>query len=184
MMMTTGRRTVSLKRALRRAGAVAPAALIGWALLAGAAAAQEWTSSGQNWSSGWGFSTVAERTLQLQQAQAMLAARNAGRATTVNNYDNRQNYQEVMVGEGATNRSEFQVGDSAQSSYAVGALNTGTTNIDVTGDNNTVDSTIRADSQGCIDGTLTTMESTTPNLDASFGIDISMASSAQGQTCN
>ncbi|MBC2834142.1 hypothetical protein [Paragemmobacter straminiformis] len=161
------------------------AVMIAVSLLGGGAAmAQEWSSPGQNWGGGWGFSSVAERTLLLQQAQAMLAARNAGRVTTINTYDNRQNYQEVSVGAGATNDSAFQVGDSTQSSYAVGALNTGTTNIDVTGDGNTVDSTIRADSTGCIDGTMTTMEQGTPNLDASFGIDISMASSAQGQTCN
>lgn len=161
------------------------AATMGLMLALGAAsgaAAQEWSSTGQNWMSGWGFASVAERTLQLQQAQAMLAARN--RVTSITNNDNRSNYQEVSVGAGGVNRSEFQIGDSTESSYAVGALNTGTTNIDVAGDNNTVDSTIRADSQGCIDGTLTQMESTTPGLDASFGIDISMASSAQGQTCN
>lgn len=147
----------------------------------GAVVAQDISSPGANWSGGWGFASTSEQSLRLQSAQAMLAARNAGRTTSITTYDNRTNYQEVNVAAGASNSADMQMGDN--SSYSVGALNTGTTDITVTGDNNSVDSTIRADSEGCIDGSLALVSSGVPNLDASFGIDISSDSSVRGVTC-
>lgn len=148
----------------------------------GAVVAQEISSPGGNWSGGWGFASTNEESLRLQAAQAMLAARNAGRTTSITTYDNRTNYQEVNVAAGASNSADLQLGDN--SSYSVGALNTGTTDITVTGDNNTVESAIGAESDGCIDGSLAIVSSGVPNLDASFDIDISSDSSVRGVTCD
>lgn len=111
----------------------------------------------------------------------MLAARNAGLPTTINTYDYRQNYQEVSVGTGGSNSSEFQIGEN--SSYSVGALNTGTTDITVTGDDNDVSSVISSDSSACVDGSMTRVSTGAPNLDASFGIDISNTTALGGMTC-
>lgn len=168
----------TLRRVLQATGALG--LVVGGAV---SVAAQDISSPGGNWSGGWGFSSVGEESLRLQQAQAMLAARNAGKPTSVTTYDNRQNYQELTVAAGATSSSDFQVGDDTNTAYSVGALNTGTTDITVTGDNNAVDSTIRADSDGCIDGSLALVNSGVPNLDASFDIDISSDASVQGVTC-
>ena len=162
------------------------AALTGVLFLAAsapAALAQSWSSSAQNWSGGWGFSSPAERSLELQRAQAMLAARNAGKATSIVNNDYRQNYQENNVAAGASNNSDFVNGARNESTYAVGSLNTGSTNITVTGDGNTVSAVNSSESNGCIDGRMTRTTSSTPNLSASFGIDISVAATAEAIQC-
>jgi len=145
--------------------------------------AQNWSATGQNWSSGWGFSSVGDRSLQLQQAQAMLAARNAGQPTSIVNNDNRQNYQENHLAAGASNNAEMVSGGKTTTTYSVGSLTNGTTEISVTGDNNDVTAGITADNTGCVDGSMSQFESATPNLDASFGIDISVAAAVEGMTC-
>lgn len=148
---------------------------------------QSFSSSGQNWSGGWGFSSVGDRSLQLQQAQAMLAARNAGKPTTIvnndNRADNRQNYQENHLAAGASNSAEMVNGAKSTTTYSVGSLTNGTTELTVEGDNNTVTAGITSDNTGCVDGSMTQFESSTPNLESSFGIDISVSANVEGTTC-
>jgi hypothetical protein len=127
-------------------------------------AAQNYGSTGQSFSSFWGFASSGDRTLLLQQAQAIRAANQpppSGPTTVVNNYtttttttDNRQNYQDV--GTGTVGNVDFQLnGDRiGQNTNTVGAMNTGTTNVDITGSGNTVDANNSADSSGCLDGSI------------------------------
>lgn len=96
------------------------------------AAAQNMSGSGFNWNGSWGFATTSERSLGLSQAQAQLAARNPtpGSITYETVYNNTTN----------TN--------------TVGAMNTGSTTVTVTGDGNVLTTTSAADSTGCLDGSV------------------------------
>ena len=57
------------------------------ALIAATAEAQNVSSSGQNWSSGWGFASPSDRNLALQQAQAIRQARTQPGPNTVGHLD-------------------------------------------------------------------------------------------------
>lgn len=94
--------------------------------------AQSYSSTGTSWSSSWGYSTIADRSLGVATAQAIEAHR-AGVATPVNN--------------------TFTTTNTTSS---VGSMNTGTTSIQITGDNNTVTAPNGADNTGCVDGSLST----------------------------
>jgi len=129
-----------------------------------AANAQNFSGSGQSWSSTWGFGSVADRSLALQQAQVIKNAEQGVDPTTVSNtyvtnstlYDNRSNYVEATASGGTVSTNQHVVGNDeiGQKTYAVGSLNTGNTQIDVTGANNVITATNAAESQGCIDGSV------------------------------
>lgn len=133
-------------------------------LLATTVSAQNFSGSGQSWSSTWGFGSVADRSLALQQAQVIKNAEQGVDPTTINNtyvtnstlYDNRSNYVEATASGGTVSTSQHVVGNDeiGQKTYAVGSLNTGSTQIDVSGANNVITATNAADSQGCIDGSV------------------------------
>lgn len=121
--------------------------------------AQNFSGPGQSWSSTWGFASASDRSLRLQSAQAIRTAERGSSPTTViNNYtdnDNRSNYQEVFTESGTLGPIDFQIGDEiGQNTNAVGAMNTGSTEITVTGDGNLIDAINSADSSGCVDGSV------------------------------
>lgn len=127
------------------------------ALCPGASLAQSFSSSGQNWSGSWGFSSATDRSIALQQAQVLRQVEDpAAQPETVYNnyYDNRSNYVETNASEGDVT-TDFQIGDEiGENTYAVGSLNTGNTTIAVDGNNNVIDSVNSADTRGCVDGSI------------------------------
>jgi len=142
-------------------GAKVISAMVSMALMAvgTSAAAQNTAGPGQAWSANWGFNTPSDRSLRLQEAQAIRNAEQGADPTTiVNNYnDNRSNYQEITTESGTLGAIDFQIGDAiGQNTNSVGAMNTGSTEITVTGDNNLIDAINSADSQGCVDGSILT----------------------------
>lgn len=119
------------------------------------------TASSQNWSSSYAFPSANDKAVSVQQAQAIRNARNtAGPTTVVNNTsenynDNRSNYVESNVSGGGGATVDYQIGDSiGQNTNAIGAMNTGTTNVRIDGDGNYVSAINSAESQGCIDGSV------------------------------
>jgi hypothetical protein len=129
------------------------------ALAPAAASAQNTAGPGQAWSANWGFSSPSDRSLRLQEAQAIRnAERGSDPTTIVNNYnDNRSSYQEITTESGTLGAIDFHIGDEiGQNTNSVGAMNTGSTEITVTGSNNLIDAINSADSQGCVDGSILT----------------------------
>ncbi|MCW1920541.1 hypothetical protein NX862_17420 [Rhodobacter sp. KR11] len=94
--------------------------------------AQAYSSTGSSWSSSWGYATAADRSLGLATAQAIAAKRVEPQAPIYNTWN------------------------TTNTTSSVGSMNTGTTNIEVTGDQNTVSATNSADNTGCVDGSLST----------------------------
>ncbi len=94
--------------------------------------AQSYSSTGSSWSASWGYATVQDRSLGLATAQAM-QVQSAGRTSPVYNTYN-----------------------STNTTSSVGSMNTGTTSIQITGDQNTVTAPSGADNTGCVDGSLST----------------------------
>lgn len=133
------------------------AALVCVALFPSISSAQSFSSSGQNWSGSWGFSSATDRSIALQQAQVLRQVEDpAAQPETVYNnyYDNRSNYVETNASKGNVT-TDFQIGDEiGENTYAVGSLNTGNTTIAVDGDNNVIDSVNSADTRGCVDGSI------------------------------
>lgn len=151
--------------------------------------AQNYGSSGQSWTSTWGFSSVAERGLSLQTAQAIRNARQAPASPVYNTYatttnDNRTNYQEYFGGDGAVMGGDYQIGDAiGQNTNSIGSMNTGTTTIDITGNSNSVVATNGADNTGCVDGSigLNTLGAITPT--STMGVDISIGALQPANSC-
>jgi len=128
-------------------------------------AAQNLSSAGNNWSSGWGFASPSDRSLSLQRAQAIRQAQvDSGPSTVVNttNYnssDNRTNYIENITDQGGI-QSDLHVGDAIGSNTnSVGSMNTGSTTIEIDGADNVVDANNFADNSGCVDGSINTASS-------------------------
>lgn len=141
----------------------------------GTALAQNLAAPGASWSSGWGFQSMSQRSLLIQQAQAIRSATTTpGPSTIVYNTttnDNRSNYQDINTGATSTLEAiSFQIADViGQNTNAVGAMNTGTTNIEIAGSNNSVTATNGADSNGCIDGSVHSLSSTLTDLNSPAG---------------
>lgn len=153
--------------------------------------AQNFTSPGQSWSSGWGFSSPSDRSLALQQAQAIRAAKaQPGPSTIITNYNNtindsRANYQEVIGDTLSMGAIDFQLnGDRiGQNTNSIGAMNTGSTTIEVVGDNNYLNAVNAADSKGCVDGSIQQESALFESMASPSGIDISVSPSRRTMTC-
>jgi hypothetical protein len=151
------------------------------------ATAQNAGSPGQSWSGTWNFGSPADRGLALQTAQAIRAARQAPLSPVYNTYnttDNRTNYQEYVGGDGSVMGGSFQVGDQiGQNTNSIGSMNTGTTNIEITGSNNAVNATNGADNSGCVDGSIgiNTVGAISPA--STMGIDISIGALQPPSPC-
>ncbi len=130
------------------------------ASLPAAVEAQSFSSPGQNWSASWGFNSASDRSVRLQEAQAIRTAEQgpSGPGTVVYNTttnDYRSNYQDLSALSGTLGPVDFHIGDEiGQNTNSVGAMNTGQTTIEVHGDGNMVDATNSADSAGCVDGSV------------------------------
>lgn len=142
--------------------AIAVASLLS-VITAGAASAQNVSGSGGNWSSGWGFQSASDRSVGLQAAQAVRAARtapspqtvvNTTNYTTTNSYTN-SNIVEYSGAHGQDMSTTIHVGDAIdQNTNSIGAMNTGQTDVNVNGNNNVIHATNAADSNGCVDGSI------------------------------
>ncbi len=112
--------------------------------------AQSYSTGGASWSNNYGFPSATDRSVGLQTANAIRAARNP---TTSNYYyDYRSGYVEYNAAAGSSMTSDFQLGDTSTNS--VGAMNTGDTTVTVEGEGNSITTSSAADSQGCIDGSI------------------------------
>lgn len=153
--------------------------------------AQNFSSSGQNWSSGWGFASPSDRSLALQQAQAIRQARiEPGPSTVITNHsstinDARSNYQEVMGEALNIHAIDFQLdGDRiGQNTNSVGSMNTGNTTIDINGANNSINAINSADTQGCVDGSIQQESSIFETMASPSGIDISVGNPGRTMRC-
>jgi hypothetical protein len=152
-----------------------------------AAQAQSYTSANTNWSSSWGFASPADRQIAQQRAQMLYQMRNGNPSSVVNNTtynnvttDNRNNYVE-QTGAGSV---EFVGEDKiGQNTNSIGAMNTGSTNIEINGSNNLVTATNSSDSDGCVDGSIQTASGASTYTTPTGGIDISIASSTSALRC-
>lgn len=157
------------------------------------ASAQNISGPGASWSATWGFASSADRTLLLQQAEAIRnATEGADPTTVVNNYntntttyDNRQNYQDLSGATGTLGNIDFQLnGDRiGQNTNTVGSMNTGTTNVEITGSGNSVNATNAADSSGCLDGSISMTEASLSSFNTSMPLDFSLAAAANAIDC-
>ncbi|MFO7804106.1 MAG: hypothetical protein R6V30_00355 [Paracoccaceae bacterium] len=166
------------------------------AVVCGAASAQNFATAGQSWSSGWGFQSASDRSLALQQANAIRSARTSPEPSTkvtnnTTNYntvseDNRSNYQEVLGDDLDLDTIDFQLnGDRiGQNTNSVGSMNTGTTNIDVQGDANEVVATNAAETEGCVDGTIEQNTTAFEQQASPSGIDISNSPDGRSTDCS
>lgn len=149
--------------------------------------AQNFGSSGTSWSGSWGFSSPSDRSINLQTAQAIRAARVNGPQTVVNNInDSRSNYVDYNAAQGSSFVSDFHVGNA--STNTIGAMNTGETTITVEGEHNVITATNAADSVGCQDGsiassTLGGMSSGLPALAGGSSTDMTLTSMLSGMGC-
>lgn len=156
-------------------------------------AAQSFSSAGQNWSVGWGFPSPSDRSLSLQQAQAIRQAGvTAGPSTVMTNTnyneyynDNRSSYQEVTGEVLELGTIDFQLnGDRiGQNTNSIGSMNTGTTNIDVVGSGNEIVATNAAETEGCVDGSIQQETSSYDEIASPSGIDISVNSTGRDMNC-
>lgn len=137
--------------------------------------AQNTSSSGSSWSSGWGFASASDRNVALSRSQAVRQAKTENAPTTVVNNvtDNRSNYVENITDEGSIN-SSMQNGDVidhlgdqiGNNTNSVGSMNTGSTNLTVEGDNNHLVANNTSDNTGCIDGSVHRADMNLPGIDA------------------
>lgn len=151
-------------------------ALFAIALTASAAMAQNVTGQGTNWSGSWGFSSATDRSVMLNQAQVIRQVEEGADPTTsyytTNTYqtDNRSNYSETQVtGDGATTVEVIGGDKIGQQTYSVGSLNTGSTEITISGDGNFVDANNSATTNGCVDGSITELSFGWTPTDGSAG---------------
>lgn len=157
-----------------------------------AGGAQNFSSAGNDWGSGWGFQSAADRTLAIQQAQAIRnATQTAGPSTVMsttnfNTYDNRSNYLHTEgLGASYGNLDVHINGDAiGQNTNSIGAMNTGTTNVSVNGNNNQIDATNAADSKGCVDGSVTLTDAPFGSMETASGIDITLGLTGQANSCS
>lgn len=152
-----------IRLALNSFGLLCGALVVMLTLVNSPAAAQNFGSAGQSWSGNWGFSSAADRSLALQQAQVLRQAegQTTDPSTVYNNYyDNRSDYVEANSQNGDV-QTDFQIGDEiGENTYSVGSLNTGSTTIAVDGNSNQIDAVNSADTKGCVDGSISGLKST------------------------
>lgn len=149
--------------------------------------AQNVSGQGTNWSGSWGFSSATDQSVKLNQAQVIRQAETAVDPTTsyytYNTYttDNRSNYSETDVtGDGAVTIDVVGGNKIGQQTYSVGSLNTGSTDITITGDGNYVDANNSATTNGCVDGSISDMSFEWTPTDGSAGATSTDPAPTQG----
>lgn len=151
------------------------------------ASAQSYTGASTSWSSSWGHASAADRQVAFQRAQALYTLRNGNPGSVVNNNtvnnvntDNRRNYVE-QSGDG---QIEFVGADKiGQNTNSIGAMNTGSTTIDIHGSNNSVTATNSSDSNGCVDGSIQTSSAAGSYIRPDGTIDISVSAGTSSLRC-
>lgn len=148
------------RRVVRGLVVSAPAVLLWVPLLE----AQSLSGSGATWGGSWQFQSPSARSVNIQQADTIKRAESGfyssfGPAQTIVNNktinDNRSNYVETTSGEGGLVEIVNRVGDEiGKVSNVTGAINTGSTEIRVDGNSNTVTAINSSDSHGCLDGSI------------------------------
>lgn len=124
-------------------------------IIATSAHAQSYSSAGQSWGSVYGFNSASDRSVSLSRAnQIREAERGASQPVYNTYYDNRSGYIETNSEGG--NVGSTQIGDTVgEQTYSVGALNTGSTTVTITGTGNTVSANNSAATTGCVNGSIT-----------------------------
>ncbi len=134
------------------------------------ARAENYSSAGQSWATVYGFPTASDASVALSRAAQIRAAEQGTDQPTYNYntyYDNRSNYIETNSGGGDVTGGS-QIGDTiGEQTYSVGALNTGSTTVTVTGSGNTISSNNTATSTGCVNGSI--VHSTMTNGNSNSG---------------
>lgn len=179
---------------MRKMTSVIRPALAVMTIMAGATSgfAQNFSSGGNDWASGWGFQSATDRSLAIQQAQAIRSATTPAGPSTVmsttnyNSYDNRSNYLHTDGTDTAYGNLNVHINGDAigQNTNSIGAMNTGTTNVTVDGNNNLIDATNSADSEGCIDGSVTLTETPLGSMETASGIDITLGLTGDANRCS
>lgn len=127
-------------------------------LLPVCAQAQNISSQGQTWATGWNFGSATDRSVALSRAQIMKQVETgpADTIVTYNTYnDSRSNYVETVTGDGGTTTTDLHVGDEiGENTYAVGSLNTGSNTIEVNGSGNTISAENSANTSAPVDGSI------------------------------
>lgn len=125
------------------------------AMVPATALGQTYSSAGQNWVGSFSFPTVSDRSLAIQQAQALWNVENPQKTEITYNsyYDSRTNYVETNASGNV--QTDYQIGDDiGKQTYSVGSLNTGSTSIEVNGQGNSIIAENAAENTGCVDGSL------------------------------
>lgn len=162
--------------------------VVGLVCVAVPVCAQNMTGVGQTWSGTWGFETASDRSIALQRAQMIKTAEQGADATTVNHYetynDNRSNYIDSNNSSTGNVTAEIHNGDEiGTNTNAVGAMNTGSTTITLSGDGNNVSSNNSADTSGCIDGSVnSTQLGQMPGIGTIASVGSATASSGDSAT--
>ena len=155
-------------------------AVLASVLLAVPVAAQNNSFPSNDWNSSWGFSSTAERSLRLLQAD--LIEKGEGDyydqvGTSYNTIyqniqnDNSQGQMRVEASDGATIDVHNHTGDDigqSNNTNVIGAINQSETTIDIEGTDNIISAINGADSTGCQDG----------------GISIDSTGPIEARTCN
>jgi len=140
-------------------------------------------SAAQSWSSSYGNPSAAERNVRLNAAMEQERLKRGfydPQSTVINNntvnHNDHSVSNNVNAAEGSVvdiqNRTADGTGDST---YAVGAVNNSTTNVKTDGNGNVISVSNSAESEGCIDGAITTSANRVVG-----GIDISSGGGADG----
>jgi hypothetical protein len=160
---------------------IASAALVA---TCGTAEAQNYASTGQSWSSGWGFASASDRSLGLQKAQVIKNAEQGTPLTSVTNNtynttnDSRTNYVETNNAAGDVTANSVGNDQIGTNTNAVGSMNTGNTTISLTGDDNVITATNSADNSGCTDGSV--WSATVAPLPGLSGVTVGTGSAVAG----
>mgnify|MGYP007022321608 CR=1 FL=1 len=157
---------------------------------------QGYSSSGSNWSGGWGFQSSTSNSVMVQRAQAIWNMENYQKPqaaqTTVNTdtqyfvtNDNRSAYQEFITGEGDLGDVDinFNGDEIGQNTNSIGAMNTGETNIEVNGSDNSITALNEADSDGCVDGHIDLAEAVVSNIESVDPISASISLPSHSTDC-
>ncbi|MBI1218632.1 MAG: hypothetical protein GC186_08805 [Rhodobacteraceae bacterium] len=128
---------------------------------AGGAFAQSTSSAGANWSTSWQFPSFSDRSVALTEAQMIKNAEQGTSPTTTVTYytvnNNGSDNITVTGTSGGTVTPYVHVGNTiGTNTNSVGSMNTGTTNLTVSGTGNTVSATNSSDNVGATDGSVTT----------------------------
>ena len=126
-------------------------------LIASPVAAQNMATSTRDWHGAWGFQSISSESLALTRAK-LIEEQNSGAlapSSSFITYDNRSNYLEINGDVDGPVDAVNRIGDDiGRNTNVVGAMNTGSNTIEVTGSGNVIEAVNAADSAGCLNGSI------------------------------